>query len=362
MLLLLGHALSASAMPHEGIKLKMNDKINLAMTENISLPKLNSRITYPSVPAVAEYISTRTPSASHDIAPAAIQNEIRNPQPEVKKQLAIVATLSEQAAQTTSKNPSRSAAFRLKLSGGMVDESRIGKISAEERAFLLAWKRLFDADDRSANFLSIQNQRNQFQGQSGGVTLKLSELDISPIISTLSATSTPVPAPVLVSAPVSLATANTRGNRSNLTNYSNQPEDQENKLNLQNGLFIAAGLLLVTLALWAGSHFYALIRQHVKIESQQRTEPVMNTQDNAIFVVKTAMESATQPSQPDALLSLQEMENFLADFDPKRYGSVNEFLTWRNGITPEQLIGWSKYRPSSRNFTLRVVGAPALQV
>ena len=340
----------------------MNDKISLAMTENTSLPRLSSRITYPSAPALTENTSTPPPSISHGIAPTTIQSEARNSPPGLRIQLAKMAALSEPAGQTSRINQNRSVALKLKLSGGTVDESRIGKISAEERAFLLAWKRLLDANDRRANFLSIQNQQNQLQAQSGGVTLKLSELDSSPIISTLAVTSTPLPSPVLVSTQVSLATANTRGNRSNLTNYSNQPEEQENELNLQNGLFVAAGLLLVAVALWAGSYFYGIIRQHSEIESQQRTEPTMNTQNNAAFVVKTAMEPVAQPSQPDALLSLQEMENFLADFDPKRYGSVNELLTSRNGITPEQLIGWSKYRPSSRNFTLRVVGAPALQI
>ena len=37
------------------------------------------------------------------------------------------------------------------------------------------------------------------------------------------------------------------------------------------------------------------------------------------------------------LPSLQEMENFLADFDPKRDGSVNEFLASRNAVTPVHL-------------------------
>jgi hypothetical protein len=36
------------------------------------------------------------------------------------------------------------------------------------------------------------------------------------------------------------------------------------------------------------------------------------------------------------LPSLQAMENFLADFDPKRDGSIGEFLASRN-VTPEQL-------------------------
>jgi hypothetical protein len=41
--------------------------------------------------------------------------------------------------------------------------------------------------------------------------------------------------------------------------------------------------------------------------------------------------------KPGTLPSLQEMENFLADFDPKRDGSVGEFLAARNAVTQEQL-------------------------
>lgn len=37
------------------------------------------------------------------------------------------------------------------------------------------------------------------------------------------------------------------------------------------------------------------------------------------------------------LPSLQEIEKFLVDFDPKRHGSVSKFLASRNVVTPEQL-------------------------
>ena len=41
--------------------------------------------------------------------------------------------------------------------------------------------------------------------------------------------------------------------------------------------------------------------------------------------------------QPDAMPLLRDIENFLADFDPKRDGSVGEFLASRNAVTPAQL-------------------------
>jgi len=43
--------------------------------------------------------------------------------------------------------------------------------------------------------------------------------------------------------------------------------------------------------------------------------------------------------------SLQDMENLLADFDPKRDGSVGEFLASRK-VTPEKL-GQLLQQPSS---------------
>ena len=41
--------------------------------------------------------------------------------------------------------------------------------------------------------------------------------------------------------------------------------------------------------------------------------------------------------KPVALPSLQDIENFLTDFDPRRHGSVGKFMVSRNAVTPEQL-------------------------
>lgn len=41
--------------------------------------------------------------------------------------------------------------------------------------------------------------------------------------------------------------------------------------------------------------------------------------------------------KPGALPSLQEMENFIANFDPKQHGSVGKFMASLNAVTPEQL-------------------------
>lgn len=42
-------------------------------------------------------------------------------------------------------------------------------------------------------------------------------------------------------------------------------------------------------------------------------------------------------AKPDALPSLQEIENFLANFDPEQHGSVSKFMASHNAVTPEQI-------------------------
>lgn len=42
-------------------------------------------------------------------------------------------------------------------------------------------------------------------------------------------------------------------------------------------------------------------------------------------------------AKPGGLPSLQDIEKFLIDFDPKQHGSVSKFLASRNVVTPEQL-------------------------
>ncbi|MBI3902051.1 MAG: hypothetical protein HY306_03780 [Nitrosomonadales bacterium] len=42
-------------------------------------------------------------------------------------------------------------------------------------------------------------------------------------------------------------------------------------------------------------------------------------------------------AHPDHLPSLHELEDFMADFDPKKYASIGAFLASRNASTPEQL-------------------------
>lgn len=66
--------------------------------------------------------------------------------------------------------------FQLKISGEPLDASRIGKISPEERTFLLGSQKLLDSDDQMASILSLQNQVKQLQEDIGDMRAKLAQL------------------------------------------------------------------------------------------------------------------------------------------------------------------------------------------
>lgn len=432
-LLLLGHALTAQAMPDDEITLKLDSRLSSAAIVGVSSPTLISPITPHSAHAEAKNMTAPLPSAAHDMAPAANQLDTRNKQPEVEKYLTLPVNkrnpLSEQIA---SKKQDRSAYFRLKLSGTKIDESRIGKISAKERTLLLAWqKKLLDADNLSTTFLSMQNQVKQLQDETKVIKLQLANLGVSPATAPSPApapSSTTVPSSEQVQSSTLLATANTPESGSIPTSFAEQPVEQQDNQDLQHGLFATFGLVIVIVALWLGLPYYTKIKSSFEIKSQQRAEPVTNTADDVAVAPKMAIaakpdqqaasfqaKSAHTPAvlvslnaskvrnqalppppqeiaeevtdedsmlekakpyvthgrpakaieklqdKPGPLPSLQYTENFLADFDPKRDGSVNEFLASRNAVTPEQLIGWSKYLPANRHFALRLVGAPSLR-
>ena len=251
----------------------------------------------------------------------------------------------------------------LKLTATPIDESRIGKISAEERTLLRERQKLLSADDPMASFLAMKNQIPQLQNEPETIKLQLS-LDISPATATsLAPVPTTVPSLVPVPSPTPLVTANTQENLPKPSRFEELAVVQLNNLDIQNWLLPATGLVLVILVLQFGLRYYTKIKLRVEIKSQQRTAPIMKPADDVAVAPRMAIPSIAKPRpQPEALPSSQDTENFLTDFDPKRYGSVSEFLSSRNAITPEQLIGWSKYKPANRHFALRVVGAPTLQM
>jgi len=67
--------------------------------------------------------------------------------------------------------------FRLKVSGEPLDLSRIGKLSAEDRAIVLAQQKLLDEDDQTARFLAMQNQVRLMQEELLTIRAKLAEME-----------------------------------------------------------------------------------------------------------------------------------------------------------------------------------------
>lgn len=162
-------------------------------------------------------------------------------------------------AQTTRNKQERHATFRLKLSGEPIDESRIGKISTEERELLLARQKLFDADDQMASFLALQHQVKQLQDELGEIKLKLASLDRSPSAAAPPAppvADTPERAPAPADAKPAVAVK-----KPPVTVQQGNPM-------LQRGL-LAAGLALAITAL------LLLLRRHTRLKSQQAAEPML---------------------------------------------------------------------------------------
>lgn len=121
----------------------------------------------------------------------------------------------------------RSEIFMFKLSSDPIDESRIGKISLEERELLLAKQKLLDADDQMAGFLAMQHQIKQLQDELGEIKLKLSQFSAGQ------------PA------------ANADGSRQSASNAN----AKEKKLE-----FFAGGLVLAILILLLGLRYYNKVR------------------------------------------------------------------------------------------------------
>lgn len=63
-------------------------------------------------------------------------------------------------------------------------------------------------------------------------------------------------------------------------------------------------------------------------------------------------QGAGSKATPTPLPSLHDIESFLADFDPKRHGSVAQFMASQNAVTPEQL-GLLLQQQSKQNGALK---------
>jgi len=183
------------------------------------------------------------------------------------------------SVQTGSKKQVRSPSFRLEISGEPIYESRIGKISEEERTSLLARQKLLGADDQMSSVLTLQHQVQQLQAELGELKLQLAQLGASP---SNAPSSTP---------PASTATVatDTQEDRPKPAIPVKPPVVQADNPDLQNELFAALGLTLAILALWQGLRYYN------KIKSHQGDEHVMKSEDDAVAAQKMVLPRIAKP-------------------------------------------------------------------
>ena len=237
-------------------------------------------ITAPTGTSEAEKPIAPSLSDKHDIVSGEKQHNIRDALPVVKKHI------PRESSRLAHKRPPRvehsasnaqagSIVFRLKLSGEPLDESRIGKISAEERSLLLARQKLLDADDQMASFLAMQNQVKQLQDELGEIKLQLTKLGVNPVALASSAVAPSVTAP----SATPLATGVPQENRPKPANAIKQPAVQQSAPDLENGIIAALGLVLVILALWQGLRHYTKTKALSENEAQPDLKPFLKPAD-----------------------------------------------------------------------------------
>lgn len=228
------------------------------------LPDLDT--TLPGAnPAPAPEISATAEQAHDSNTHAAAPDATRNIQPDYAAQQPArnssgvdestpkaAPPAKKRLVQPPRKKQERQSAFRLKLSGEPIDESRIGKVSMEERELLRARQKLFDADDQMASFLALQHQVKQLQDELGEIKLKMASLDKSPPAAA-------TPAPPVAGAPGS---ASAPADAMPVAATKKPPVTERGNPMLQRGL-LAAGLVMLVIVL------LLLLRRHARLKSQR---------------------------------------------------------------------------------------------
>ncbi len=170
------------------LQIKCRDQGSIAKTFTIlpdladSVP-LTEQVVSATEPAIAPQIKVETvPAKQAPQANVAIEAPVVA-QPAIAKSPTHHSTRAKPASPVVSqprvKHHTRSnslGGFQLKISGEPLDASRIGKISPEERTFLLGSQKLLDSDDQMASILTLQNQVKQLQEGIGEMRAKLAQL------------------------------------------------------------------------------------------------------------------------------------------------------------------------------------------
>jgi hypothetical protein len=174
------------------LQIKCRDQGSIAKTFTI-LPDLADSVPLPEQvasvvePAVAPQAKVETPPVKQaPQANAAIEAPVVA-QPAIAKSPTHHSTRAKPASPDVSQprvarrtHSNNLGSFQLKISGEPLDASRIGKISPEERTFLLGSQKLLDSDDQMASILTLQNQVKQLQDDIGDMRAKLAQLGGAP--------------------------------------------------------------------------------------------------------------------------------------------------------------------------------------
>jgi len=267
----------------------------LTILPELEIASQQEPVTAPVVSANEDHVSAPLPPETTDVAAASRPADISPvASPSVSgKNFPSVIKRHRPAAGKIRRQHGQVATFRLKLSGDPIDESRIGKITPEERAVLLARQKLLDADDQMASFLSMQNQVKQLQNELGEIKLQMTQLGMSPASSSVQPSAASLTESGKVNAPAAIQKSTSFWNLSALKLVN--PD-------LQNKLLFALGLLLSIFALWLGLRFYNKTKSYPAFETTQDSEfdlsqPALNAAtDPAAF--NPAPPAAVKPSAP----------------------------------------------------------------
>lgn len=97
------------------------------------------------------------------------------PAPNAKK------TSKKPAATTTEKASKGKTEFKLRLSGGQLDISRVGKLSANDREVISAQRKMLDEDDQTAHLLAMQYQMKAMSEEIQTIRQKLASLEAAKV-------------------------------------------------------------------------------------------------------------------------------------------------------------------------------------
>ena len=311
-LLLIGQALSTQATADEVISLKLDSEIVVAATEQDGAPSENSR--------------------SSQITQLNINDKAALP---IKAQ-----HLS--SIQTTSNKLDHSASIKLDTTDDSNDEISIEKVSGDKNTLPQENSKLLHANDVKSSALpntpDLQSAKIEVN-PTRSFSLVEPKPETSSIIAIFSS-NTPLLTPFL-NENIPNVTDNAQIDLNESSELIEQSIELQNNIDFRHGVMTILSLVITIFSMGTWVLYYAEIKSFFVRKVQKSVEPIIKPIENAVVIAKTvvtpkiALSTVSKPQLiASPLLQLQtDAENFLADFDPKRNGSVSEFLTSRSAIT-----------------------------